>query len=127
VKTRNGGSGGAGKAPQPLLATRGTKKKHSTAPASAAAAGSSMLVAIAELKPACKASGRRPAASARLPALAPPGRLAARRDWIAGALGFWRSVAPEAEIEKHVARAARRFARVERFWRDGREDEEQVT
>jgi triphosphatase len=56
--------------------------------------------------------------------IAEAARPAARLDWIAGALSFWLSAAPTAEIDKHVARAARRFARVKRFWRDGQEDEE---
>ncbi len=54
-------------------------------------------------------------------------RPAGRLDWIAGALSFWLAAAAATEIEDKVARAARRFARVERFWRDGQEDEEQVT
>lgn len=57
--------------------------------------------------------------------IAEAARPAGRLDWIAGALSFWLSATPAAEIEKHVARAARRFARVERFWRDGPENEEQ--
>jgi len=54
-------------------------------------------------------------------------RPAGRLDWIAGALSGWLAAAPADEIEDKVARAARRFARVERFWRDGQEDEEQDT
>lgn len=54
-------------------------------------------------------------------------RPAGRLDWIAGALSFWLSAAPTVEIEDAVSRTARRFARVERFWRDGQEDEEQET
>lgn len=56
--------------------------------------------------------------------IAEAARPAGRLDWIAGALSFWLSAAPMAAIDKHVARAARRFARVKRFWRDGQEDEE---
>ncbi len=56
--------------------------------------------------------------------IAEAARPAGRLDWIAGALSVWLSAAPMTEIDKHVARAARRFARVERFWRDGQEDEE---
>jgi CHAD domain-containing protein len=54
-------------------------------------------------------------------------RPAGRLDWIAGALSGWLAGAPTEEIEEAVSRMARRFARVERFWRDGQEDEEQMT
>jgi len=53
----------------------------------------------------------------------PTGRL----DWIAGALSGWLAAAPTEEIEDAVSRTARRFARVERFWRNGQEGEEQET
>jgi CHAD domain-containing protein len=56
--------------------------------------------------------------------IADAARPAGRLDWIAGAFSVWLSAAPVADIDKHVARAARRFARVERFWRGGQEDEE---
>lgn len=59
--------------------------------------------------------------------IAEAARPGGRLDWIAGALSGWLAAAPMSEIEDVVARTARRFARVERFWRDGQEDEEQVT
>lgn len=54
-------------------------------------------------------------------------RPAGRLDWIAGALSGWLMAAPADRIEDAVARAARRFARTGRFWRDGQEDEEHRT
>ncbi|MBX3498775.1 MAG: CHAD domain-containing protein [Alphaproteobacteria bacterium] len=57
--------------------------------------------------------------------IAEAARPAGRLDWVAGALSGWLSAAPTVEIEDKVARAARRFARVERFWRGGQEDKEQ--
>ncbi len=59
--------------------------------------------------------------------IADAARPAGRLDWIAGALSGWLAAAPTKEIEEAVSRTARRFARVERFWRDGQEDEEQET
>ena len=59
--------------------------------------------------------------------IAEAARPAGRLDWIAGALSGWLAAAPAAEIEDRVARTARRFARVGRFWRDGQEDKEQET
>lgn len=59
--------------------------------------------------------------------IAEAARPGGRLDWITGALSGWLSAALTSEIEDAVARAARRFARAERFWRDGQEDEEQVT
>jgi CHAD domain-containing protein len=56
--------------------------------------------------------------------IAEAARPAGRLDWIAGALSAWLSAAPTAAIDKDMARTARRFARVQRFWRDGQEDEE---
>jgi triphosphatase len=58
--------------------------------------------------------------------IADAARPAGRLDWIGGALSGWLTAAPTEMIEDEVARAARRFLRTERFWRDGQEDEEQV-
>lgn len=59
--------------------------------------------------------------------IAEAARPSGRLDWIAGVLSGWLAAAPTDGIEDAVARAARRFARTERFWRDGQEDEEQGT
>lgn len=81
--------------------------------------------AAADLQDALGLSNDRVEAMRIVGEIAEGARPAGRLDWIAGALSGWLAGAPTAEIEEAVSRTARRFARVERFWRDGQDDEEQ--
>jgi CHAD domain-containing protein len=91
------------------------------------AAARAYIGAAASLQDALGLANDRVEAMRIVGEIAEAARPAGRLDWVAGALSGWLSAAPTAEIEDKVARAARRFARVERFWRDGHQDEEQDT
>lgn len=90
------------------------------------AAARAYIGAAADLQDALGLANDRVEAMRIVGEIAEAARPAGRLDWIAGALSGWLAAAPTEEIEDKVARAARRFMRTGRFWRDGQEDEEQA-
>ena len=90
------------------------------------AAARAYIGAAASLQDALGLANDRVEAMRIVGEIAEAARPAGRLDWISGALSGWLAAAPTAEIEDKVARAARRFLRTGRFWRDGQEDEEQA-